>query len=289
MSIAIRVGDDTTPVQGLIYLDATVAYSRSYSGKVTKFPLASGASISDHFIAENPKFSVEGYLSGVDLSGMSSQVRIGDFTPSNANSMPEALTVQERGGELSTYLPSALSQFASEPTSVAVTGSIPGEDSLPRTDELFVQLMSGMYFNTAENKWRNQAVLCILYELEDLVLKNARVNVVMLDYKVNESPDSGDALHVTFDFEQVRYATIEKTDLPAKAAKGKKKTVAATQKKAQQDSTKKDTAETKDGVGDGPSKKLIWLGQTRESAKSFAKATKIGSEPSVPGTGLKLR
>lgn len=93
MSIAIKIGDDTTPVQGLIYLDATTSYGRSYSGKVTAFPMDSGVSVTDHFISDNPKFSVEGYLSAVDLSGMSSQVRIGDYTPSNANSMPEALVV----------------------------------------------------------------------------------------------------------------------------------------------------------------------------------------------------
>lgn len=291
MSIAIKIGDDTTPVQGLIYLNATTSYSRSYTGKVTEFPMDSGVAISDHFIAQNPRFSVEGYLSGVDLTGMSAQVRVGDASPSNAHSMPEALVVQERGGELSTYLPSAISQFTSEPTSVAVTGSIPGEDSLPRTDELFVQLMSGLYFNTAENKWRNQMVLCVLYEMEDLNLKNARINLVMTGYRVNETPDDGDALHVTFDFEQVRFATIEKTDLPAKAAKGKKKTVAGTQKKAQQDSTQKTTADSKDKVGDGPSVKLTAVGQLRKGANTIAnppqqvaKAVPIGST----GTGLKL-
>lgn len=293
MSIAIKIGDDTTPVQGLIYLDATTSYGRSYSGKVSEYPMDSGVSISDHFISQNPRFSVEGYLSGVDLSGMSSKIRIGDSTPSNANSMPEALVVQERGGGLDTYMPSAVSQFVSEPTSVAVTGSIPGEDSLPRTDELFIQLMSGLYYNTAENKWRNQMVLCVLYELEDANLKNARINLVMTGYKVNESPEDGDALHVTFDFEQVRFATIEKTDLPAKAAKGKKKTVAGTQKKAQQDSTEKKTADTKGAVGDGPSVELkqdavplISRGVNTFTTppKTVAKAVPIGSS----GTGLRL-
>lgn len=283
MSIAIKIGDDTTPVQGLIYLNATTNYSRSYSGKVTSFPMDSGVNVTDHFISENPKFSVEGYLSGVDLSGMSANIRVGDQTPSNANSMPEALAVQERGGALSTYLPSALSQFTSEPTAVAVTGSIPGEDSLPRTDELFIQLMSGLYFNTAENKWRNQMVLCVLYELEDLVLKNARINLVMTGYRISETTDTGDSLHVTFDFEQVRFSTLEKTDLPAKAAKGKKKTVAGTQKKAQQDSTKDKTAETEDKVGSGPSKKLTAVGQFRKGAETLASGGKATEKLSSIG------
>ena len=292
MSIAIKIGDDTTPVQGLIYLNATTSYGRTYSGKVTEFPMDSGVAISDHFIAQNPRFSIEGYLSGVDLTGMSAQVRVGDATPSNAHSMPEALVVQERGGELSTYLPSAVSQFVSEPTSVAVTGSIPGEDSLPRTDELFVQLMSGIYFNTAENKWRNQMVMCVVYELEDLVLKNARINLVMTGYRITETPEDGDAMHVSFDFEQVRFATIEKTDLPAKAAKTKKKTVAGTQKKAQQDSNTKDVADSKDKVGDGPSVKLTAVGQLRKGAATLAggpKQTAAAVPVGSTGLGLKIK
>lgn len=292
MSIAIRIGDDTTPVQGLVYIDATILYGRDYSGKVTEHPIDSGASISDHFISSNPKFTVEGYLSGVDLSGKSASVRVGEITPSNANSMPEALAVQERGGDVNTYLPSALSQFQSEPTSVAVTGSIPGEDSLPRTDELFVQLMSGIYFNTAENRWRNQSVSCTLYELEDLVLKNARINLVMTSYEVRETPEDGDGMRVSFSFEQVRYAVTQKTDLPAKAAKKKKKTVAGTQKKAQQDCTVDKTASTADKTGSGPSVDL----RRKDSAvdkwaylrRSVESAQKIGSTPPSSGTGLKL-
>lgn len=185
-------------------------------------------------------------------------------------------------------MPSAVSQFVSEPTSLAVTGSIPGEDSLPRTDELFIQLMSGLFYNTAENKWRNQMVLCVLYELEDLVLKNARVNLVMTGYRVTESPEDGDALHVSFDFEQVRFATIEKTDLPAKAAKGKKKTVAPTQKKAQQDTEANKTADTADAVKDGSSKKLEAVPQIRKGVNTLTNPPKTTDRLVPVGGGLKL-
>lgn len=246
MSLAIKIGNDTTPVQGLVYLDATISYGRDYSGKLTEFPIDSGASISDHFISENPSFTVEGYLSAVDITGISSQINIGDSVPSNSNSMPSALVVEEKGAIGENYLPQVLAQFTQQPRSVAVTGSVPGEDSIPRTEDLFIQLMDGSYFNQAENRWRNQMVVCTLYELDGIMLKNARINLVMTGYRTVETPEDGEALKVSIDFKQARFATLEKTSAPAKAKNPKK--VAGTQKKAQKDATPGTIPDSKDKV-----------------------------------------
>lgn len=63
MSVAIRGnGGD------LIWLDATLEFSRQYSADVTKHPTETGSNITDHVIMQNPKFRVRGVITDADFN-----------------------------------------------------------------------------------------------------------------------------------------------------------------------------------------------------------------------------
>ena len=211
MTIALKIGDRDSQVQGFIYLDAVTTYTKDMDGKVTSFPVDSGANISDHFISQNQKFTIEGVISDVDLTGLSDKVTVDGEKPINAKPQPTATRISGQQSALQ-YLPSAVKQFF-ERAGATVASDAFSQASIPAVELLFEELMRGTYYNSADNRWRNKMTTTTLYEMDGVNFINAKTDLVITNVSITEDADSGDALYLSISLEKVRFATLEMTDV----------------------------------------------------------------------------
>ena len=222
MSLAIKFGDYSTPnqdIRGIIYLDATTQYGKKFGGKVTSHPIESGANVSDHFTVQNPKFQVNGVISGADLSPIPSNIFLEDEGVMNANQPAEAATIVDLNSTLRKFVPDSLGQFVPSMAPQVIGGNTPRTDFKEQVEALLELIMSGLYFNEQRNRWENRMVLITLYETIGSYLGKSRYNLVLTDYSVRETVETGNGLFLELAFEQVRFATSEKAEAP-KPAKG---------------------------------------------------------------------
>lgn len=250
MTIALKIGSQDSQIQGFIYLDAVTRYGRDLSGKVTSFPVDSGANISDHFISNNPKFTLEGVISDVDITGVSDTVRLDDQKPMNAKAKPVTPVINEQQSTLQ-FLPSAVKQFLDK-TSANVSVDPSSQTTIPAIQMLLVELMKGVYYNSADNRWRNKMTATTLYEMEGSNFVNAHTDLVITNVGFEEDTETGDALKLSLSMEQIRLVNIDKTDMPRLAKPAVQKKVASTAKKGTPDcpSGKTDTESANNSTGD---------------------------------------
>lgn len=250
MTIALKIGSQDSQIQGFIYLDAVTRYGRDLSGKVTSFPVDSGANISDHFISNNPKFTLEGIISDVDITGISDNVKLDDQKPMNAKVKPFTPMITPQQDTLQ-FLPSAVKQFIDK-TSPVVYLEKSSQTSIPAIQMLLVELMKGVYYNSADNRWRNKMTATTLYEMEGSNFVNAHTDLVITNVGFEEDTETGDALKLSLSLEQIRLVNIDKTDMPKLAKPTVQKKVASTAKKGTPDcpSGKTDTESVNNSTGD---------------------------------------
>lgn len=246
MTIALKIGNEESQVRGFIYLDAVVSYTKTLSGKVTSFPVDSGVQISDHFISNNQKISFEAIVSDVDITGYSDLVQIDGEKPMNAHPRPAQPTITGQSSALQ-YLPSAARQFF-ERSEASVTAPSEAQNNSPAVEALLTDLMRATFYNEADKKWRNKMTFTTLYEMSGTNFVNALTDLVITDVVFTETPDSGDALTMSFSLEKVRLVTLDKTEMPKKAKPAVKKKVASKESQGKQacpagtsDTTKVDT------------------------------------------------
>ena len=251
MRIALKIGDEESQVKGLIFLNAVTAYSRSLSGKVTSFPVDSGVNIADHFISNNQKFTVEGVISDFDISGESNIFKVGDEKPLNAQKLPTSPTISGPSGALK-YLPGVVKQFYSD-TAPTVTSSDRAQNTTAIIEGLLEELMRGNYYDSVTKKWRNKMTTTILYEVEGSVLKSARTDLVITDVSFNETPDSGEALYISFTLEKVRFVSLANTEITKQAAKPVQKKIAPKDDKGKVNGDTGTVQSDQAGKGKGPS------------------------------------
>lgn len=251
MRIALKIGDEESQVKGLIFLNAVTAYGRSLSGKVTSFPVDSGVNIADHFISNNQKFTVEGVISDFDISGESNIFKVGDEKPLNAQKLPTSPTISGPSGALK-YLPGVVKQFYSD-TAPTVTSSDRAQNTTAIIEGLLEELMRGNYYDSVTKKWRNKMTTTILYEVEGSVLKNARTDLVITDVSFNETPDSGEALYISFTLEKVRFGSLANTEITKQAAKPVQKKIAPKDDKGKVTGDTGTVQAGQAGKGKGPS------------------------------------
>lgn len=239
MTIALKIGNEDSQVQGFIYLDAVTAYSRSLSGKVTSHPVDSGVSVSDHFIANNKEFTLKGVISDVDITGVSDDVVLDGQVPMNATKRPNTPTISGQQDALQ-FLPSSVKQFF-ERSGASVGVDAAGTSNLPLVTALFEELMTGIYYNEADRRWRNKMETVMLYEMSGKNFTSVKTNLVITGVDFEEDADSGDSLNISIKLEQIRMVTIQQTDMPKNAKSTIKKKVSGKDNKG--------TPNTEEGEG----------------------------------------
>lgn len=245
MSLAIKWGSPqkTEEPSGFIYLDAVTSYSQDYRGQVTKHPVDSGASISDHFIKENPVYTISGVISGTDLSSVPWMITDQEGNkPLNAQEQPISISLNNNGSGLLQYLPASVTQFlpVSTPT-VEVFGN-------NRTDlnyeilvkDLLKGILSGLKYDPKKDKNVSNIQIIDLYEFDGVNIRDIISDLVITSFKVREDPTTGDALFLDLSLEQVTFALLEKVEIPQDVQSSLKKKVTPKKKKTNASSTPKD-------------------------------------------------
>ena len=254
MSLAIKWGDPTKTEEpsGFIYLSAVTAYSQDYRGQVTKHPVDSGASISDHFIKENPVYTISGVISGTDLSAIPWMITDQEGNkPINAQEQPVSISLNSSASGLLQYLPDSIGQFLSV--------SLPSVESFgnTRTDlnyeilvkDLLKGVLNGIRYDQKKDKVVSNIQTIDLYEFDGSNIRDIISDLVITNFRIREDQDTGDALFLDLTLEQVTFASLEKVELPQDVQQSLKKKVTPKKPKTNAPSTPKD-CEAAQAAGD---------------------------------------
>ncbi|RYY51263.1 MAG: hypothetical protein EOO06_00615 [Chitinophagaceae bacterium] len=248
MSLAIEWGDSSIQDGGLIYLDATTAFTQSHTGKITSHPIDAGGFISDHFVKDNAKITLSAVITGVDISTGTYLIQdLEGNTPFNSNEAPTPVSVNSTDQSvLKKFLPDSIGQFLSDTTPEVIIDSRRA-DLLEQIREALVSLMSGVIYNEKTGQFDSEIQLVRLFEYDQTLLRKITNNLVMTSLTFREDPNSGYALYCDISFEQATFAFLKKTAIPQDIINGLKKKSAAKSSKGKQDSTAQDV-----GAGNSP-------------------------------------
>lgn len=258
MSLAIKFGDNNDPDQlsGFIYFDVVTKYSKQLSGKVTSHPLDAGASITDHYISENPKYNIVGVISSADISNVPNSITVDGESPFNVNPQPSAVSVGNSGSGLLKAIPGVSSGFlTSGPEQISMDSNVK-VDYGDQVKNLLQKLMTGLVYNENEKKLRNKMTLITLYEFYGNILGIEAENLVMTSCAFDEDPDSGNGVFISMSLEQVSFVTLQKTELPKDVSASLSKSSQSTAKKSKADGTEKKVGDSSDATSTDPGPKL---------------------------------
>lgn len=237
MSFALKYGSINQPERdsGLIYFDAVTQYSRDYSGQVSSHPLANGTQISDHFVRQNPKFSISAVISGVDINTWTTLIRDAeDVQPYNSYSnVPVSVEGNDNSFGL---LPDSIGQWLNRESPI-VSIDETRTDYTPQVEQALIRLMEGMVYDQANSFWRTNAQLVTIYEMDGLLMKREVPNLVITGLRFQEDVRSGDALIFSMQLEQISFKFTERTKLSQQVVKLFAKQAAEEQRKTNADST----------------------------------------------------
>jgi len=231
----------------LIWFDAILQLSRTYTGSVSKHPLESGAVVSDHVTKENPIITISGVISDVDFNLNRPVITASDAANYNisnkqfVNNTPVSATPVITPGDnaLRRLLPESVAQFLDEqPAGVVVP-----EADRPKFAAALESDLTDMWSNTEEFE---------LIDFEGNRIDTVYNNCVITSLSFKEDPDSGDALWPELTIEQVTFAESTSVAIPQRVAASIQSKASPTNGKGNQNTTKQesDTPDVKkDGSG----------------------------------------
>lgn len=217
MTIAIKFGDtaNKTSITGVIYLDVVTSYRRQYGGKVTEHPLEAGASITDHYIANNKKFNIDGVITGVDFSTFDSNFTIDGETIFNRNENRTPVSIPDTP-LIDKFIPDVIQQFISQSSPTPVLSGT-AKNYNKEIEQGFSTILHGLYYNEDRKKWENRMTLVTLYELEGSAIVNTIENLAVTSFTVTEDAQSGEGLNFSMTLEQVTFVKLENAEAPSPA------------------------------------------------------------------------
>lgn len=214
MTLALSWGS-TPEEQQFIYFDAVLSYNQNYSGQVTGHPVDGGFNITDAFIKQNPKFTLNAVITGADISTnvYLLQDLNGNF-PFNTNPAPTPVSVNSTDKSvLRKFIPSSIGQFLFD-SSPDIRMQNTRVDVTAQTKEFLINLMSGLKFNEKTQQFDPDIQVVSLYEYTGTFISKILNNLVLTNTTFDERPETGDALYCNMSFEQVSFVTLKKTEIP---------------------------------------------------------------------------
>lgn len=257
MSLVLQFGNNGGPEEfsATYYINAVESYTKNVNGKLSKHPLDSGVSISDHFTSENMTFNIRGVITSADITF---DAYTTTFTATGSNNIewaepPVAVEIDTGKTLLSKFIPDVVGQFLS-PLEPEVRGDETEvlEAGGPFSD-FIEKMMLDVIYNPTTQTYRNSIVPVWLYEMEGTRFgRTPYTNLVVTDFKVNETPDTGSGCHFDMTLEQARFVELKEELLPEHVAEGIKKQAATSANKAKADSTAKEVEENPQNDPMGP-------------------------------------
>ncbi|QGH72567.1 MAG: hypothetical protein [Myoviridae sp. ctThM1] len=244
MTFAIKWGDTTSdndPYSGMLFFDAVTIYTQNYSGQVSKHPVDGGSPITDHFIKQNPVFTLSGVFSSDDISTNTGLISDGNGTfPYNTRIAPTPVSIQSTDKSiLKKFIPDSLGQFLPD-TTPEVTMDTARTDLTDQIRQALTNLLNGVKYNEKAAQFDSFIQLVELYEYTNQFLKRIIPRLVITNLVFREDANTGNALFCDITFEQVTFAYLKKTTIPKDVVSSLKSKSSEKQNKGKQDSTKKD-------------------------------------------------
>lgn len=242
MSLALRWGLDENGQNslkaGFIYFDVVTAYTQTLTGNVTKHPIATGGSITDHFIRENPRFTLSAVITGVNIDTQTYLIEdLQGNTPYNVYEPIDPVSVNSTDQSvLQKIIPDSIGQFLSDTTPEVVVAE-GRESDIETLKAAFYDLMSGFIYNENTGGFDPNIQLVELFEYQNILLKRIANNLVITNITFKEDANSGEGLFVDLTLEQVTFAFLKKTVVPKDVVDALKKKTATKSDKGKVDST----------------------------------------------------
>ena len=244
---AIGWESDEIQAGGLIYFDTVTNWNRSYTGQVTKHPVDGSGTITDHYMKNNPVFTMSAVISGTDIS--TSPINLVDElgnTPYNVKEAPTAVQVGSSDQSLlSKFIPNVFGQFLPDRLPEVIMDEGFG-DSIEEIQDILINLQSGEGYNQITGKFETLIRPVTLYETSGstLVRKLPAANSYLVITAINfrEDTESGYALFADITFEQVRVANLQRVVIPKDVRVTLKKKATPKKSLGKCDSTIKDTS-----------------------------------------------
>lgn len=219
MSLALVFGDitDRRYLTGAVYFDAVTIFNREYSGKVTEHPIDVGASISDHFISNNPKFTINGVISSVDFSNIPSSLVLEGQPMINNNPTIEPVQVTGVGATLRRFVPDIITQFIPK----IPMGDIQFSDTSERTsyrdpvENFFRELMTGVMYDETLGGFVNRMTTAKLFSVSGSTASNPIEDLVVTKVVIREDEHSGEEVFVDIELEKVTFVEVLQSSEPA--------------------------------------------------------------------------
>lgn len=238
MSLAISWGDSSTENGGFIYFDAVSSYTQNYKGQVTRHPIDSGGNVTEHYIKDNPVFTIGAVITGVDISTGTYLIQdLEGNSPYNSSPAPDAVSVNSTDQSvLKRFIPDSIGQFLSDirPDVVVDSNRI---DLLEQIRQALIDLTAGVIFNSKTGQFDPSIQLVRLFEYDNTLLRKVINNLVMTKITFKEDPNTGYGLYCDITFEQVTFAFLKKTTIPKDVQDSIKKKSSSKATKGKQDST----------------------------------------------------
>lgn len=207
----------------VVWMDAVLSFSESYSSSVTKHQIESGSSISDHIIQDNAKFSISGVVSFVDFNKTIDFTRIPEDSLSdvsnytNMNFQPTNVTIgSSLNNPLVKLLPDSVRQFIGSDSTPSVEMGVSFPAKSIDVEEILKSVINGFTEVGADRKVVKRKQVVSLVEFNtDFSVKNTFDNCVCTSLSFAQDPESGDAVYPQMSFEQVRFVELMTTTFPA--------------------------------------------------------------------------
>lgn len=252
MSFALQWGYEAPENAGFIYFDSVTSWQQTYSGQVTKHPVDGGGNISDHFIRENPVFTLSGVISSVDVSTNAWLIANQDQSlfASNIRVPVQPVTVLSTDNSLlSKFIPNAIGQFIPDKVpDVEVDQRTGGQEIVDAVKDALVRLVySGKTYNEKTKQFDSvmQTVTIFEYDNTQNIVRKLPVypteKIVITNIKFNEDVNTGVGLYCEITFEQVEFVSLQKTTVPKRPASAVKNKAAAKKNGGKSDSSVNDT------------------------------------------------
>lgn len=194
----------------LIWLDAVLSYDRTYSSQISKHPIEDGSVVTDNVTKDNSRFNLSGVITNADFnttrpvisSAEAKAYELSDRQIYNSQPIPSGSkpVIGKGASPLTKYLPESVSQFVEgQPPSVEVPDS-QRPDWVYEVEDILVDIQ------------RNHELVSIL-EFNGSVIETVYNDCYMGNLTIREDVETGDAINVSMDIEQVTFVTLVETTL----------------------------------------------------------------------------
>jgi hypothetical protein len=235
MSFALKWEPDEIQAGGFLFFDAVISHNQSYKGSITKHPISTGSSISDHYISENPTFTLSAVIADTDISTLPFILADENGTTTqNTYAAPTGVSVESTDlSVLTKFIPNVIGQFLPDKLPEVKVDDARG-NIIEYIRGMLISLLSGTSVNQTTGATQPNIREVSLYETDKGTLVKRLPNspltsLVVTSLTFREDVNTGTALYFDMSFEQVTFVELKKTTLP-KDVRTKLKPKAASKK-----------------------------------------------------------